>query len=937
VPYDDDVDDRAVTALKAARSAPPAVETEEALARLESTLFAAPRARKALDRYTLVRRLGQGSSGVVYLALDPKLDRKVAIKLLHPHAVAVDGHTEGRARLLREAQAMARSPHPNVVAVYDVGTYDTEAGESGVFVVMEFAEGPTLQAWLGARSHAWRDVLDVFVAAGRGLAAAHEVGVTHRDFKPANVIVGDDGRVRVLDFGLARGLDREEENTLPGNASLDAKLALDAALTADGTVLGTPAFMAPEQHAGRAADPASDQYSFCVALWEGLFGARPFVGRSFEELEAAKRAGAPRVPAHRELPRGIGDVIARGLAVDPARRWPSMEALSAALVSAASQQPARPRVVLAIGGVALLAAGGWWLARGEAACSGADDRVAAVWNRERSTAIASAFEAAELPYGAASRQHVTERVEVFVEAWAQQHRDACEAGTSQAPDVLDLRMACLDAQLRETNALLSVFESADAGTVERAVETVARLPVPSRCADVDALRAEVAPPSDPMIAAAVEAERTELARVRALDDAGRIADGLAVARGVVDRATTLGYAPLLAEALYVRAALEDAHGRYDASMELLQRSHAIALESGHDRQAATSSTQLVFLHGYRRRDLESALQWAQAADAEQARAGADDRAALLLAMGSAYHTAERWADAEKHMREAIALIEERSGQDHPRLATAHNNLGETLRASGELDRAREEIEVARAIHERIHGPDHPGLGLALNNLASIDMQIGELERAEKMFRRVIDIRERALGSDHPEVATALANLGVTLRKLGRFDDARQAYERSLAVLRRYGPDDVRTAGVLLGLGRVEQEQGRLEAALHQFDRALALQEAGLPAEHLDIARSLQSRALLLVQLGDLAAARSSFQRAETIKARAPASVGWIADGRFAFAQALHERGEQAEAVALAERALEDAGPELRRDVAAWLAQRGGRYPEASGRSRPAGL
>ncbi|MCA9710714.1 MAG: serine/threonine protein kinase, partial [Myxococcales bacterium] len=277
--------DEAVLRLRRAREPVPELEADRALARLRSTLFGEPARPRMLDRYPLLERLGQGGSGVVYLAHDPRLDRKVAIKLLSRSLDPRQRSRQAGARLLREAQAMARSPHPNVVAVYDVGTCPAEpGGDETVFIVMEYVPGPTLEQWLRT-SRSWREVLDVFVQAGRGLVAAHRVGVIHRDFKPANAIVGDPC-VRVLDFGLAREVQRGAWAAL--DTLTDAHVTLepggDSLRTEEGAVIGTPVYMAPEQHAGEPADAATDQYGFCVALWEGLYGLRPFKGRSLGDL-----------------------------------------------------------------------------------------------------------------------------------------------------------------------------------------------------------------------------------------------------------------------------------------------------------------------------------------------------------------------------------------------------------------------------------------------------------------------------------------------------------------------------------------------------------------------------------------------------------------------------------------------------------------------------
>ncbi|QRK10966.1 protein kinase [Archangium violaceum] len=266
-----------------------------------------------VGRYVLEGLLGQGGMGVVYAARDPGLGRTVALMLLRSGA----GGEEGRARLVREAQAMARLAHPNVLPLFELGT---EAER--VFLVMERVEGSTLADWLRERERPWREVLALFLQAGEGLAAAHRAGLVHRDFKPANVLVGADGRPRVTDFGLVRH-GAEVSGGVPEGASGDT----GEALTRAGAVPGTPAYMSPEQLAGREVDARGDQFSFCVALHEALYGVRPFEAR--ERGEARWK----RVPAPRGLrpPGYVRAAIERGLALEPEARFPSMDALLAAL------------------------------------------------------------------------------------------------------------------------------------------------------------------------------------------------------------------------------------------------------------------------------------------------------------------------------------------------------------------------------------------------------------------------------------------------------------------------------------------------------------------------------------------------------------------------------------------------------------------------------
>jgi eukaryotic-like serine/threonine-protein kinase len=313
-----------------------------------------------VGRYSVLRRLGRGGMSTVFRAYDPELDRQIALKLLTSWDEA---DTEGPARLVREARAMAKITHPNVAAVYDVGLVD-----DGVFIAMELIEGPTLETWTRATARPWTEVLRMYLLAGRGLAAAHDAGLVHRDFKPDNVMVGLDERPRVLDFGLARpaasddedelllpdessipmssgppapwvdaassGLDRTLGASLgPQSASVSGSFDLQISITRTGIVTGTPAYMAPEQHLGEAGGPASDQFAFCVSLWEALYRQRPFAGDNFFEVADAIVEGrlvAP--PGHVRVPGWITNLLERGLASEPEHRHPSMRSLLASFV-----------------------------------------------------------------------------------------------------------------------------------------------------------------------------------------------------------------------------------------------------------------------------------------------------------------------------------------------------------------------------------------------------------------------------------------------------------------------------------------------------------------------------------------------------------------------------------------------------------------------------
>jgi len=313
--------------------------------------FAPHAAGERIARYIVLEVLGAGGMGVVYAAYDPSLDRKVAIKVLR--SARRQGHSGGddRNRLLREAQAMAQLSHPNVVPVHDVGT-DGDA----IFVAMELVQGPTLHEWLKVK-RPWRQVLAMLLAAGRGLKAAHDAGLVHRDFKPANVLIGRDGRPQVTDFGLARSLRSLKRDRAPRRAGeTSGPVSLETPLTLAGAVMGSPGYMAPEQYDGAVTSAATDQYAFCVTVYEALYGVRPFEAKELIALGVLAREGkVPPPPRGSPVPARLWAVLQQGLSPDPAKRHASMGALLEAL----EKDPARVRNrrLLGAAAVVLLASG----------------------------------------------------------------------------------------------------------------------------------------------------------------------------------------------------------------------------------------------------------------------------------------------------------------------------------------------------------------------------------------------------------------------------------------------------------------------------------------------------------------------------------------------------------------------------------------------------
>jgi tetratricopeptide (TPR) repeat protein/predicted Ser/Thr protein kinase len=696
------------TDMTAPAAAPRPPEFQRLFAEVQGRLLG-PAEPARIGRYALRERLGVGGMGVVYAADDAALGRRVAVKLLH------DPGAEGplRARFHREAQALARLSHPNVVQVYEVG----EVG-GRLFVAMEFVEGLTLSQWQTRQPRGWRELLEVYLQAGRGLAAAHAAGLVHRDFKPENALVGADGRVRVLDFGLARAA-AEAEPAAPSPADG----ALVQPLTATGTLMGTPAYMSPEQWRGEPTDARSDQFSFCVALYAAVHGARPFAGRELRTLRDEVLAGRVAPPPERaRVPGALRRALLRGLRVDPAARWPDMPALLAALERV---RRGRPIAWLGLGMLALgvgAALGGRWSVAEEPVpkdiCAGGAAQVEAVWGPGRRDAVRSAFLATERRTSGELWAQVAAQLDLYARDWERSHRAACLAALAaeERPAAAGerpaegpyLTLACLDRGLGELRALTDAFiRDADA-VVDDAVKAVYKLRSLEECRERPEAGLLTAAPADPKAAVQVQALAGELDEISALLKAGEYARGVPQARQAAAQARALGHDHTTAEALVLLGSLESLTGEY-ALAERSLFAAALVAERGDNRAAlARARTELVLVLGYGLGRFDEALQWGELA-----------RNALPAAGGA----------LEVRLRSALGLVHQRRG-DLPAATAAFTGA----------------LELAEATL----GPDNPGVATVLGHLAAVQADAGERAAARSSLRRALAIRERALGPEHPD-------------------------------------------------------------------------------------------------------------------------------------------------------------------------------------------
>ena len=869
------------------------VEAREHTERHDDTQDGAPRSAaegpargSALGRYLVVDRLGAGGMGVVYRAFDPDLDRSVALKLV---AVGARGGSEGeveRARLLREAQAMARLSHPNVIPVFDVGILD-----EAVFVAMELVDGLTLKHWLAERPRRPEEILAAFIDAGRGLEAAHAADVIHRDFKPDNVMVGRDGRVRVLDFGLARAAGGEASiRHHPDLADLRSSIpaSLERSMTAEGTVMGTPAYMSPEQHVGAAVGAASDQFSFCVALFEALYGARPFAGETMAKLTWNVLQGLVTMPpgAKARAPAWVLAALQRGLSVAPEQRFESMEALLDAL----GHDPARRRrrVALGVGAVGVLGLGaglGLWLAPTPPAaveaestlCTGAPAHMQPVWSPARREAIGQAFAASGLGFATQTWEATAAVLDAKAEAWVAEHTAACRATRvtgEQSLELMDLRMACLERQREGLDALLHALAEPGPDGVGQAFDAARRLPDPARCGDLEALRAPIRPPDDPDAIAELQALRPALAAVWAELALGHVTAAKQQLTPLLPRVDALDHPPLLAEAHGLHAELLEQTGEVEPGRRARERAHAAAVAAGDARQAADQARALVFTVGYRLADARAGQPW--------------------LELGRAW----------------LRRLDGRRGDDElaARLASAE---GAMLVAAGRYDEALAAHALARA-HWQAQAPDGPDLATVLDDIGAVHVARGQPEAAVRLHRESLRLKRLAYGDRHPQVAASARELGNALGHAGRGDEALVQLREALAIERESRGERTQYVAALLDdIGRGLRGQGDLDGAIEHHRQALEIWQAVLGDPHPDLAVSVLNVGYTLSAAGRFEDALAELSRA---LAMFDATVGpehpYIIYASNAVASALVDLGRHDEAKPHLERALAMTGVQV---------------------------
>lgn len=823
------------------------LDAKRAYAAVSEALLGTAQGPATAGRFRIDGRLGAGGMGVVYAAFDPELDRKVAIKLLHADSASETQQERMRA----EARALARLDHPNIVGVHEIGTLG-----SRLFIAMELVDGVPLSTWLET-PRPWREVADVALQAGRGLAAAHDAGLVHRDFKPANVMLRKDGRAVVLDFGLARIHEdsRARESTTAGAADSGT------AETEATAIAGTPAYMAPEQHVGRAATPRSDQFSFCVAIYEAAYGERPFDAKTRIGLLDAIDQGKfrPR-PKSRNVPAWFRRILQRGMQPASGDRWPSMEALIEAIEQGIDRPRRRRQYGLVAGGLALASYAAVGTMGGEPEpCARFAMQLQGVWDPEIRGRLDARYE------GGDAWPSVRDRIDATGAAWTERWKATCEAthvhGT-QSDDLLDWRMACLESDRRALAAAIGHLEDGDQDMVQRAVQSSVFDRAGQRCEADDSSRRVPLPAEGP--------ERDRYHAMLELAAQQRAVAALASdPRGALAVLDALEIDPdthpdVVFAIEYVRGDVLRELDRIDDAYAAWKRSARAADAAGDNIGFVDSASLLGFVDAQDLHRLDAAEVWIERAKSRAELVELSHKMRFVLGLRTAVVT--RFSgDPVTAAKELEALIE----QEGPHLGQGnqgvlHHNLAELYGVLGDIDRAADEYRLAIELRSADYGPGHRLVGHSRFQLSRVFIERNEPEQAEKELELAEEIFANATGAVAERIMVADTR-AVLAAIQGQLDVADTRMSKAIALgVSELGPNDKRLATLLVNHARILMMLGKHEQAASQVQRGIDVEREAAGAESAGLGDGYSLWAEIEFARGDPGEARRLAQQAADI-------------------------------------------------------------------------
>ena len=752
---------------------PPGVDPvakEQARARAEARLFGNASPPK-IGRYEIAETLGGGGMGVVYSAYDPQLQRKVALKVLHP---SHDHDERLHRRLMLEARTLARLDHPNIVKVHDA----IVEGRNFV-LIMELLEGETLERWQAKTLRSWDEITAAYAQAAEGLAAAHSVGVVHRDFKPSNAIVGHDGRVRVVDFGLARFSDSEAE---PSTSRTGGHVEL----TVTGDVVGTLAFASPEQLSGKTATTASDQFSFCVALHAAVEGVAPFTGSSSLERRASIEKGElRRATDGRRVPPWLRILLGRGLAAHPSNRFAGMTDIVREL--------RRPRgwrrwrgAALAVGALAIAVTMTAKLSgTNEESCDGGMTAIREAWSTRQRERVRRAIGEIHTPYSVDVRDRVLREVDAYADEWSNAHQSVCRAhrqGETSAV-LLDRQMTCLARRIGDLRAAVGVIARVDQASVSNVMDVVAAVPRASPCLDLEFVQSDAVPPSSLAVRVPINAARSQISEAEALARAGRPEEALEVLREARMIAASASYPPLQVDIALAEGRILLAQGNLTRAVEALEAARTAAFETNQLTAAVEASARLIYAQGSMAPKLDR-LDGELATLIPLSKGLAGDhfvRPLLLNNIGTVYLAAGRRDDAASYFEQAK---EEIRRHDAPELELVNIDLNLAMITADTPKREALALSAWKKFRDTL-GDQHLS---TLDALTAYAMYVVDPAEALEALSRAIGSYEKFHPSASNQIAMSLIRSGFLAAELGDPTLATRLYRRALDVADVTDPD-----------------------------------------------------------------------------------------------------------------------------------------------------
>ena len=830
-----------------------------------AALFGEENAAPRVDNYFLLEKLGAGAMGVVYAAYDPDLDRKVAIKLLLDPGQS-DGTDPHHQRLVREARSLAQLNHPNVVTVHGVGR-----SERGSYVAMEYVVGQDLAEWLRERPSTDR-VLDVFIQAGRGLAAAHQAGIVHRDFKPHNVLLGGDGVVRVADFGLARQESSATSDVAPG---MKTDPAGGVELTRTGGVVGTPLYMAPEQHMGESVGPAADQFAFCASLYEGLYGEPPFEGAGLAALVEEKLSGELEARGKADVPRWLGKIVSRGLAPAPEDRWPDMATLIDAIEE--GRRPRRGAWYLAAGAAAvgLVALVGWPESAATAPdpCTEMRAGLTAAWNDDIRARAEQAALATGLPYAEPTWSSVQRVLDDYAVEWSESREQACRAHerAEESDELYQRRLECLDERQRQLGQVATAFTEADAQTLERAMDLVGAIDPVEGCQAPASIFMQQVRPEDPAERKKGMETLAQTDRAWSLYSLGRTKEAEEISSGLRTELDVI--TDLAARAEVLRLSSEFTPDKR-AKIATARRGLREAIRSRDEGR-------VLFAYGTLVTHLNFAGEWDEAIEqlemalavCDRAESLAPDDASWLEFLNTnrgTYETLYAAALSGKgdhhgsiaHFERALELREPIKDTQPEKYIVTQNNYGEVLRKTARYEEAIDHYEHALVVAQGFHGVEHPNVAMILGNRAATLIEMGRFDRAREDIERVLTILRVKFGERHFQIGLNLFNLATIELAGGNLDRAQALAEQTESIFQEFSPAPSALVGIAMVMrGSIQRAKGNLDEAEKLGVDSVAMLRIAFPQPHELLATGLTELGTTQLERGRLTQAEATLRDA----------------------------------------------------------------------------